>query len=293
VNGKLISRADASGKIVHPGLNDARERDGAEYFDGDMSDPELFNEVLGEERIERLTMSGIPSPIAPPEVELAGDATFDYLFWQEGGYVLHESTRTISLKVAGISKPLEITGPWQVNFPPALGAPPEVTLPQLISLHQHSEPGVKYFSGTATYSKQINIPAGATAGDRRLYLDLGWVQVMAQVRVNGQDLGSLWKPPFRVDITPAVQPGENNLEVLVTNPWVNRLIGDEQLPPENEYKPNGVIKALPDWYLEGKPKPPGGRITFATWKHYEKDSPLLASGLVGPVLLRWAVRRRT
>ena len=70
------------------------------------------------------------------------------------------------------------------------------------------------------------------------------------------------------------------------------MIGIEQVPPENEYAPNGAIKVIPEWYLQGKPKPPGPRITFATWKHYSKDSPLLVSGLVGPVRLRTAVRRR-
>jgi hypothetical protein len=150
---------------------------------------------------------------------------------------------------------------------------------------------VKYFSGTATYSKQLTLSPGAASGDRRLYLDLGWVHVVAQVRVNGHELGMLWKPPFRLDITEAVRPGENKLEVLVSNQWVNRLIGDEQLPPENEYGPDGAVKAIPDWFLRGKPKPAGGRITFATWRHFDKDSPLLASGLVGPVRLRPAVRR--
>ena len=182
-------------------------------------------------------------------------------------------------------------GPWQVSFPPSLGAPAEVTLPELISLHQHQDDGVKYFSGTATYSKQFDVANGATGGDRRMYLDLGWVHAVAQVRVNGRDLGMLWKPPFRVDITNAVHPGANNVQVLVTNNWINRLIGDEHLPPENEYAPQGNIKVIPEWYLQGKPKP-GKRITFATWKHFDTDSPLLVSGLVGPVRLRTALRRR-
>ena len=94
---------------------------------------------------------------------------------------------------------------------------------------------MKYFSGTATYSKQLKLSPGAPSGERRLYLDLGWVHVIAQVRLNDKDLGLLWKPPFRVDITAAARRGDNKLEVLVTNQWVNRLIGDEQLPPENEY----------------------------------------------------------
>jgi hypothetical protein len=292
VDGKLAGRGEASGSVVHPGLNDVNERGGAEYFDGDMSDPELIKEALGQDRIQQLAATGIPSPIAPPEVEWAGGAGSELLFWLGGNYTLQGATDNLSLRVSDTGKPIEISGPWQVSFPPNLGAPPEVTLPELISLHQHSDPGVKYFSGTATYSKQIRVPSGATSGDRRLYLDLGWVHVVAQVRVNGRDLGWLWKPPFRVDITPAARPGENKLEVLVTNHWINRLIGDEQLPPENEYEPNGAIKVIPEWFLQGKPKPPGGRTTFATWRHFDKDSPLLVSGLVGPVRLRTAVRRQ-
>jgi hypothetical protein len=292
VNGKLAGQAEASGAVVHPGLSDARERDGAEYFDGDMSDPELFKEALDEERIQKLAVAAIPAPLQPPEIEWASGAASDLLVWQDGTYALQSAGGKSILRVSGIAKPLDVPGPWQVSFPPNFGAPPQVTLPELISLHQHSDPAVKYFSGTATYSKQIKVPSGAVSGDRRLYLDLGWVHVVAQVRLNGRDLGWLWKPPFRVDITSAARHGENKLEVLVTNQWVNRLIGDELLPPENEYAPDGAIKVIPEWYLRGKPKPPEGRTTFATWKHFDKDSPLLASGLVGPVRLRTAVRRR-
>ena len=287
IDGKLAGSSQASGSVVHPGLKDCTERDGAQYFDGDMNDPELFTEVLGEDRIGQLAASGIPSPIEPPDVEWVcnGGSGSRLVFWKNGTYERHGVREKDELKISEIDAPMEISGPWQVSFPPHLGAPSQVTLPQLISLHQHAHPGVKYFSGTATYSNKFIF----SSTKKGLYLDLGWVHVQAQVRVNGHDLGLLWKPPFRVDISSAVQPGENKLEVLVTNQWVNRLIGDEQLPAENDYDPSGHIKVIPDWYLQGKPKPAGGRTTFATWKHFDKDSPLLASGLVGPVRLRTAV----
>jgi (4-O-methyl)-D-glucuronate---lignin esterase len=199
------------------------------------------------------------------------------------------------MQISGIEAPQEIPGPWHVSFPPNLVAPAEINLPELISLHKHAEKGVRYFSGTATYTKGFQVGKKPAAGGKRLYLDLGRVEVFAEVRLNGKNLGVVWRPPFRLDITEATRPGENNLEVMVTNLWPNRLIGDEHLPPENEYEETrslfgGAIKKLPDWYVEGKPKPLGGRITFATWKHFDKDSPLLESGLVRPVRLLSAVR---
>jgi hypothetical protein len=298
VNGKMARQGKRSGNVVHPGIGEAYQRDGAYYFDGHMSAPELFTKVLGEDRIRHLAAAGVPKPEEPPALELAGSTTAELLIWQDGRYTLRDSAgRTSSVQVSGIGRPVEIGGPWRVSFPPNLGAPSEVTLPELVSLHKHSEAGVRYFSGTATYTKRFSVAANATAGGKRLYLDLGWVEVLAEVRLNGRDLGTLWKLPYRVDITDAVRSGDNDLEIRVTNLWPNRLIGDEQLPPENEYVEGGsflevgAIKQLPDWYLQGKPKPPGGRITFATWKHYSKDDALLESGLIGPVLLRTAVRR--
>ena len=146
---------------------------------------------------------------------------------------------------------------------------------------------MKYFSGTAAYRKTLHVPSELIAADRRLFLDLGKVEVIAEVKVNDQDLGILWKPPFRADITDAVKPGENALEVKVVNLWVNRLIGDEQLPEDSARNPNGTLKEWPQWLQEGKPSPTG-RYTFTSWRLWKKDSPLQESGLLGPVTLRTA-----
>ena len=179
---------------------------------------------------------------------------------------------------------LEVSGQWQVRFAPNWGAPPEVTFNKLISWSEHSDPGVRYFSGEATYSKTLTIPRGMLAKGKRLCLDLGKVQVMAHVKLNGKDLGTLWKPPFVVDITDVAKTGLNKLEVRVVNLWPNRLIGDEQLPEDSERNPDGTLKKWPQWLADGKPSPTG-RFTFAMWRLWKKNDALLESGLIGPVKL--------
>jgi len=112
---------------------------------------------------------------------------------------------------------------------------------------------------------------------------------MAEVRLNGKDLGILGKPPYRLDVSGAVKAGDNALEVKVTNLWVNRMIGDEQLPEDSKRTPNGTLAAWPPWLLEGKSSPTG-RFTFTSWRLSKKGEPLLESGLLGPVTLRAAAR---
>jgi len=211
---------------------------------------------------------------------------------QAGQYeLLTASRKTLQLRVPPLPQPLAITGPWELRFPPNEGAPKRITLERLISWSTHNDSGVKYFSGTATYAKTISVPANLIAKNRRVYLDLGKVQVIAEVRLNGKDLGILWKPPYRVDVTGALKAGENALEVKVTNLWVNRMIGDEKLPEDSPRNPNGTLKEWPQWVLEGKPSPTG-RYTFTTWRLWDKNDPLIESGLLGPVTLRAAEQVR-
>ena len=197
------------------------------------------------------------------------------------------SGRTLRAEINDLPQPFLLGGPWDVEFSPGLGAPNHIVLDHLMSWTQNTNPGVKYFSGTATYTKKFALPAELLAKNRRLMLDLGDVQVIAQVTLNQKDLGIVWKPPFRIKVTPAARAGENKLEIRVVNLWPNRLIGDEQLPEDCEWRTQGAdygdpLLKWPDWLLEGKPSPTG-RIAFATWKHWKKDSSLLESGLLGPV----------
>ena len=164
--------------------------------------------------------------------------------------------------------------------------PKPVTFDKLVSWSERED--VRYFSGTATYAKEIEVPAG-----RQVTLDLGVVKNVAEVRLNGKACGVLWKPPFRMDVTGAVRPGKNRLEVDVTNLWPNRLIGDEQLPDDCDWgAPRNFqnrevgrnLLVVPNWLAKGTSRT-SGRQTFSTFKFFMKDSPLLESGLLGPVVL--------
>jgi hypothetical protein len=204
---------------------------------------------------------------------------------QPGRYELKTASgRLLRCEVPLLPPVQEVGGPWELSFPPNWGAPQRIMLDKLISWSEHSDPGVKYFSGTATYRKALQLSPESLRSGRRLYLDLGRVEVMVEVQLNGHDLGILWKRPFRIDVTDALRPGENVLELKVVNLWVNRMIGDEQLPEDSDRNPNGTLKQWPQWLQEAKASPTG-RYTFTSWRLWKQDDPLQPSGLLGPVRL--------
>ena len=189
------------------------------------------------------------------------------------------------LKVSLLPPDTAIEGSWTLRFPAGSGAPASITLAELKSWTALADPGARYFSGTASYSKTIDIPKEFLGRDQRLLLDLGRVGVMAKVNLNGKPLGLLWQPPYQVDITNTATPGPNQLEISVVNLWPNRLIGDELLPEDSERNPNGTLKTWPQWLLDNQPSPTG-RLTFSSWRLWKSDDPLQPSGLLGPVTLR-------
>ena len=147
---------------------------------------------------------------------------------------------------------------WKVSFQPGRGASEQIQLDQLRSWSEDERVGVKYFSGTATYTKTLEVSADILKPGAHFWLDLGEVDELAEVAVNGKYLGIAWKTPYRLDVTGALKPGTNQITVAVTNLWVNRLIGDQQSYAARKY-------------------------TFTDIAPYKADSPLLKSGLLGPV----------
>lgn len=172
--------------------------------------------------------------------------------------------RSAEIAVDALPEPAELGGPWELRFPADHGAPPSVALDRLISWTDHPEPGVRYFSGIAEYRRTFDVPAGWKAPGRRVVLDLGDLWSVGEVFLNGRALGILWKPPYAVDVTDALAAGPNELRVEVANTWSNRLAGDALLPEkERRTRTNIVHSGHKPW----------------------KETPLLRSGLFGPVRL--------
>jgi Glycosyl hydrolases family 2, sugar binding domain len=167
----------------------------------------------------------------------------------------HEMQHTLPVKTE--TELATVNGPWKVTFPADWGAPPSISLDALSSWSDSSDAGVKYFSGTGTYTNTVTVTSDWFKKGSHVWIDLGDVKNLAEVEVNGKQLGLVWHTPYRVDATSALKPGVNQLTIKVTNAWVNRMIGDQQA---------GATK-----------------YTFADVKPYRANSKLLASGLIGPV----------
>jgi hypothetical protein len=225
----------------------------------------------------------------PPRLSLA-EGRLTLLAGGTGAYGFTTASETKKTATVGpLPAPVKLSDAWDVSFPFGRGTPKQANFDHLFSWPEHADPAIKYFSGTATYRKRFTLPADALSADRTLQLDLGKVKVIAEVRLNGQNLGILWKAPFRLDVGGVAKAGVNELEVRVTNLWPNRLIGDEHYADDCEW--NGeTIRRWPTWLLNREPRPVPERSTFTTWKHWKKDSPLQPSGLLGPVVLWTLVR---
>jgi hypothetical protein len=160
---------------------------------------------------------------------------------------------------------IPLSNNWTLDFPRNWGAPPELHLHHLQSWTESTDAGVRYFSGTATYKTIVSLTNSQLAGENSIWLDLGEVHEVAAVRINSSPAAILWKAPYSLRADRLLHAGENTIEIDITNLWPNRLIGDAQSPDIKHY-------------------------TWTNIRKYNKDSPLLPSGLLGPVRLRTVYR---
>jgi hypothetical protein len=199
----------------------------------------------------------------PASYRIVGDRTTVPLHlapWETVFVVFRNATSATSRTLPGRSEQrlTTIEGPWEVAFQPNRGAPPKITLDRLTSWSENADAGVKYFSGTGTYTKTLDASRNWFTPGNRVWIDLGDVANLAEVSLNGKPLGVVWKKPYRVDVTGALKPGSNQLEIKVTDLWRNRIIGDHQPTATTKY-------------------------SFTSPAFYKADAPLIPSGLLGPV----------
>lgn len=191
-------------------------------------------------------------------IRMYGMQNYDVYSTRPGSYAIALSDgRHEALTIPASTETPKFQGVWTLTFPGGWGAPQSVDMPVLKSWTDSSIPGVRYFSGTATYRRILYVPEEDVADHRQIWMDLGSVREVSTVTVNGENLRTLWHPPFLLRIDPALHAGSNSISIAVTNLWPNRLIGDLQ--------PGAV------------------HYTKTNIHEYTKDSPLLPSGLLSPV----------
>ena len=221
--------------------------------------PELWNAVTGERTFATAYEEKDGRTLVP--LDFAPCGSWFVVFREPAAK--HPAKHPAKLATSSpMLTPIAISGPWTVRFDTNWGGPESAVFAELVSWPSRSEPGIKFYSGTALYENTFELPHQTPdSRPQTLFLDLGNVRELAEVKVNGKSCGIVWSPPFRVDVTDAVKPGVNRLAIEVVNFWPNRVIGDAGLPPEQ-------------------------RLTRTNIRKLTKNTGLMESGLLGPVTLQ-------
>ena len=279
--------------------------------------PEIWDPVTGKRAPAPIYVAGAQSITVPMDFEPHGSAFFVFRNPLPAEWVAAASPVDLSLKtgpvLAGATRlkiqdnqgqlreldlpalpePKEIQGPWDVEFLKTRDGDLNEQMASLASWSSSDRPAIRFHSGSAVY--RTTFPAEVPNKNQTVLLDLGGVADIAQVTLNGQSVGILWHPPFRADITPYLKSGENKLEIRVANRWINRLIGDADLERDFTYQPEGKnkftdgrLQKLPAWFYDAPTRKEKLALqSFTVWQQYKSTDPLVDSGLLGPVQLKW------
>tara|TARA_R110002033_G_C3897451_1_gene240044 strand:+ start:38402 stop:41623 length:3222 start_codon:yes stop_codon:yes gene_type:complete len=235
-------------------------------------------------------VSSINSEFALENPQIAASLTnnnrLNYNISKPGNYnIMSSNGKSESIRIESIPDSINLTNDWEVSFPKVKEGSKTFEFNTLYDWTKHRNQEVKYYSGTATYEKTFKLKKRMISNDLKLMLDLGKVDIAARVILNGQDLGVLWKAPYKLDISDAVVKGKNKLKIEVTNQWTNRLIGDKQYPDVSGYYDS---EQMPDWYKNNEPAPLGKRSTFTTYDFFKDGGELIPAGLIGPVTINYS-----
>jgi len=216
--------------------------------------PELWNPVTGETR----SLPAYDSQKEKTKIPLKLEANESAFIVFKNGEIKPASTNL----EANFPTPkivVAVDAPWSVQFDEAHWGPKNpVVFDKLTDWTASDNDSIRYYSGTAVYHTEFDLPNGI--GNKNLFLNLGSLSAMAKVKINGKEVGGVWTAPWQVNISSAVKEGKNEVEIEVVNTWMNRLIGDRKLPK-------------------------GQSHTWCTVNPYTTDSALEPSGLLGPVTI--------
>ena len=206
---------------------------------------------------------------------------------QESVFVVFRNKASVNqksrIKTINLVSSDYISDDWTVKFMPEYGYDAEIKFPELIDWSKSENDEIKYYSGSALYTKAFNIDADKLSKANEAILDLGNVNISAELTVNGNYVGIKWMKPYKFDIYEYLKAGENTIELNITNEWTNRLIGDQRFPDTSGHSLKS--RRMPDWYINNEPMPETQRLTFDIGQFYSSEDSLLPAGLRGPVCL--------
>lgn len=269
VNGTLVHEGLNSKRIVHPTQVNVAQGN----YAGECGRIRRVARALDSDGVKNLMKTTVSesrgSAASMIEAELVDNHKLSAFVFSAGDYTfLRNDGKQFLFSVPSVSEPLKLEN-WTATFPADSGIAEPVSFNPLISWTEHTNPRVKYFSGSAVYKTRFDVPANFATNKESVFLDLGRVYDLAEVTLNGKNLGVLWKPPFRVPAGSALKVGENELEVRVINVWHNRLVGQKKTP--ESFKEAGVFQP----------------VVLGAYGCGPND-PLFPSGMIGPVTVQSA-----